>query len=94
MTHRNRYTKAAELMTRIEAFELEIERAWLLLIDTRKRPVTLRITDEAKIIGIRPSDPKYAGVEIGTFTRGISLSELREEAFFVFDEMVRNRFFD
>lgn len=93
MTHRNRYSKVAELMTRIEAFELEIERAWVLLIDMR-RPVTLRITDEAKIIGVRPSDPKYAGVEIGTFTRGISLSELREEAFYVFDEMVRHRFFD
>ena len=93
MTHRNRHTKAAERMTRVEAFELEIERAWVLLIDIR-RPVTLRITDEAKIIGIRPSDPKFAGVEIGTFTRGISLSELREEAFYVFDEMTRNRFFD
>lgn len=93
MTHRNRYSKAAERMTIVEAFELEIERAWVLLIDMR-RPVTLRITDEAKIIGVRPSDPKYAGVAIGTFTRGISLSELREEAFFVFDEMVRNRFFD
>ena len=93
MTHRNRYTKAAERTKIVEAFELEIERAWVLLIDMR-RPVTLRITDEAKIIGLRPSDPKFAGVEIGTFTRGISLAELREEAFFVFDEMVRNRFFD
>lgn len=93
MKHRNRYSKAAERMTMVEAFELEIERAWVLLIDMR-RPVTLQITDEAKITWIRPGDPKYAGVEIGTFTRGISLAELREEAFFVFDEMARNRFFD
>ena len=93
MTHRNRYTKTAERMTRVEAFELEIERVWVLLIEMR-RPVTLRITDEAKIIGIRPSDPKFAGVEIGTFSRGISLADFREEAFFVFDEMSRSRFFD
>lgn len=73
----------------IQALELEIERAWVLL-GQKRGPCAVRLTRTGRLVGLTPSNRSADGEEIGTYTGAVSLMAFRDDVFHVFEEMQRN----
>lgn len=73
---------------KIQALELEIERAWVLL-GQRRGPCAVRLTRTGRLVGITRSSWSEDGDDVGTYTSAIGLAELREDVFFVYESRGR-----
>jgi len=72
----------------IQALELEIERAWVLL-GQKRGPCAVRLTRTGRIVGITRSSWSADGDDVGTYTSAIGLAEFREDVFFVYESRGR-----
>lgn len=73
----------------VQSLELEIERAWVLL-GQKRGSCAVRLTRSGRLVGLTPSNKSVDGEDVGTYTQAVSLMELREDVFHVFEEMRRN----
>jgi hypothetical protein len=67
-----------------EALELEIERAWVGLAKVYGKR-TLFLTEAGKLRWGWVADRTNHGREVGTYTRAVSLEDLRADVFFIFE---------
>lgn len=73
----------------VDALELEIERAWLMITQKPRALTHVRLTPEGRLIGISASNPTAAGEDVGIFNRNVTLSAFREAVFHTFEGMRR-----
>jgi hypothetical protein len=75
-----------------EALELEIERTWVALMHMRPRGCrTLYLTRGRRLVWGDNAQRYRALIEIGTYQRTVTLTELREDVFWVNDRLQQER---
>lgn len=74
-----------------ECIAIEIVEAWLRLCKRNARygPAAVSITPRGKVLVGYDADRYAHAVEVGTFTSAISLSDLRDEVYHVWESMQR-----
>ena len=74
-----------------ETLEGRIENAWCVLRGFRQKTRrTLHLTPRGAIVGFKFSQGRPPGsIEIGTYTRHVTLEQLREDCFFIWDQLSR-----
>ena len=74
------------------SLEVEIETEWLSLCRAPK-PRNYFLTSGNKLVhGQRAKEASHYSIEIGWFTRTITLADFRSEVFFVFDQRQGKRY--
>lgn len=72
-----------------EALELEIERMWLRLANVRLRPVSVFLARTGRLMDARAANSQPHAREVGAYNQRVTLSEFRDDVFFVWEEMRR-----
>lgn len=77
-------------MTTADLLGLEVERCWLALIEmSPKGQRTIFLTSCKRLISGFIAQHSMTNVEVGTYTRAISLAEFREDVEYAYEQLRR-----